>query len=172
MELLKEIRDGELPQDESSLKTREASRIVLFDENGMVPMLFVSRYSYHKLPGGGIDEGEDRKGALVREVLEETGSRIEIKGEIGKVIEFRSEWSLKQISYCYIGRVVSKGEPDFTEKELRQGFELVWMTLDEAISRMENDKPACYEGNFIRKRDLVFLKRVRLMKGSGQPAGE
>jgi hypothetical protein len=33
MEILKEIKDKEFPSDESTLKTREASRAVLFDEN-------------------------------------------------------------------------------------------------------------------------------------------
>ena len=164
MELLGEIKDKEWPADESTLETREASRAVLFDENGLVPLLFVSKHGYHKLPGGGIGGGEDKKGALVREVLEEVGSKIEIDGEVGKIAEFRSKWNLKQISYCYIGRIVSKGKPNFTEKELIQGFKLVWLPLDEAISKVENDKPANYTGSFIRKRDAVFLKKAAAMK--------
>ena len=60
MELLKEIKDKKFPEDESTLKIREASRAILFDENDLIPLLFVSKYNYHKLPGGGIDEGEDK----------------------------------------------------------------------------------------------------------------
>ena len=164
MELLKEIKDKEWPKDESTLEIREASRAVLFDENGLIPLLFVSKYNYHKLPGGGINDGEDKVKSLVREILEEVGSKIKVDGEIGKVIEFRSKRNLKQISYCYIGKIISKGTPDFTEKELSQGFKLVWLPLEEAIFKVENDKPTNYEGSFIQKRDIVFLKKVESMK--------
>jgi len=164
MELLKEIKDKELPEDESTLKIREASRAILFDENGLIPLLFVSKYNYHKLPGGGIDEGEDRHQALARECLEEVGSEIEVNGEVGKIIEFRSKWDFKQISYCYYGKIVSKGRPDFTEKELSQEFKIVRLSLKDAVFKVENDKPKNYEGFFIQKRDLTFLKRVKQMR--------
>ena len=164
MELLKEIKDKKWPKNESILKHREASRAVLFDKNNLIPLLFVSKYNYHKLPGGGIDDSEDAIKALIREVLEEVGSKIEIKGEIGKIVEFRSKWNLKQISYCYIGKIISKGKPNFTEKELSQGFKLIWLSLNEAIYKIENDKPIDYEGSFIQKRDIVFLRKAKEIK--------
>ena len=160
MELLKEIKDKEFPEDESILKIREASRAIIFDDNNLIPLLFVAKYNYHKLPGGGIDEGENKTQALVRECLEEVGSEIEVNGEVGKIIEFRSKWDLKQISYCYYGKIISKGKPDFTEKELSQGFKIIWLSLKDAISKVENDKPENYEGSFIQKRDLEFLQKA------------
>jgi len=160
MELLKEIKDKEFPEDESNIKIRETSRAILFDENNLVPLLYIAKNNYHILPGGGIDEGEDKTQALVRECLEEVGSEIEIKSEVGKIIEFRSEWNLKQISYCYFGKIISKGEPNFTEKELSLGFKIVWLTLKEAINKIENDNSENYEASFIQKRELTFLKKV------------
>jgi len=161
MELLKEIKDKEFPKDQSGLKIREASRAILFDENGLVPLLFVSKHNFHKIPGGGINDNENKKQALMRECFEEIGCDIKIEGELGKIVEFRSKWNLKQISYCYYGKIISKGEPNFTEKELDSGFKVIWLSLEDAIFKIENDDVKNYPGIFVKKRDLEFLKKVK-----------
>lgn len=143
------------------MKLREASRAALFDEDGLVPLLFVSKHNYHKLPGGGIDAGEDKMKALIREAKEEVGAEIKVITEVGEIIEHRSKWNLKQISYCYIGEITSKGQPAFTDKELNDGFKIVWLSLDAAISALEHDEPDDYEGPFIQRRDWVFLKKAQ-----------
>jgi 8-oxo-dGTP diphosphatase len=160
MELLKEIKDKEFPEDESLLKKREASRAVIFDDDNLIALLFVGKDNYHKIPGGGIELGEDKMQALTREVKEETGCEIEVTGEVGEIIEFRSKFNLQQISYCYLGKVTSKGVTNFDEGERNSGFELLWLPLKEAIIKLENDKPLDYEGIFIQERDLIFLKKA------------
>lgn len=166
MKLLKEFKDPEFKENHE-VRLREASRAVLFDENKLVPILFVASGKFHKLPGGGIDEGESNEDALVREILEEVGSKIKIESEIGKIVEYRSDknfkWGsdMKQVSYCYLGKILSKGKPQFTEKEMIEEFELVWMTLDKAIETFEKDKPTKIEGKFILNRDLTFLKEAK-----------
>jgi 8-oxo-dGTP diphosphatase len=157
MKLLKTIKDKDLI---GNYKTREASRAVLFDDKNLIPLLFVSKFNYHKLPGGGIEKGEDKIQALVREIKEEVGSAIEVGVEIGKIIEYRSEFDLKQISYCYLGKVLSKGRQRLEQGEIDEGFKLDWIPLNEAIKLMENDKPENYEGKFIRERDLAFLNEA------------
>jgi len=167
MKLIKELKDGSF--SEANLKIREASRAVLFDQNGLVPILYVSKGRYHKLPGGGIEKGESKEKALLREILEEVGAKIEILGEVGKIIEYRSKknfnWgsNQKQISYCYLGKIISKSEPQFTELELIEEFELIWLTLDKAIEAFEKDKSETVEGKFIVDRDLAFLKAAQEM---------
>ena len=158
--LLKEIADKKLPENESTVNIRRASRAVLFDENNKIPILFVSKYNYHKLPGGGIKEKESKEKALERECLEEVGCEIEINGEIGKIIEFRSKWNMRQISYCYYGKIISKGAPNFTKKEIDNGFQIIWMSLSKAIMKIKNDNPNIYEERFIQERDYIFLKQA------------
>jgi len=163
MKLLRFIKDKELPADESTLEIREASRAILFDEHRSIPILFASNHNFHKLPGGGIETGESRTVSLVREVMEEVGSEIEVTGEVGEIIEYRSQFNLKQTSYCYLGKITSKGTPSFTEEELSDGFKLEWLSIDEAISKVMNDHPTDYEGPFIQERDLLFLETAKQM---------
>jgi 8-oxo-dGTP diphosphatase len=160
MELLREIKDKQFSEDGSLLKEREASRAVIFDDNNLVALLFVGKDNYHKIPGGGIELGEDKMQALTREIKEETGCEIEVTGEVGEIIEFRSKFNLKQISYCYLGKVISKGVTNFDEGEKSHDFKLLWLPLREAITKLENDKPLDYEGIFIQERDLIFLKKT------------
>jgi 8-oxo-dGTP diphosphatase len=161
MELLKEIKDADYPRDMSIVKIREAARAIVFDENNLMPILFVGQRNCCKLPGGGVDDGESRLEALKREMKEEAGCEIEVIGEVGEVIEFRSKWNLKNVSYCYLGKIISKGETEFTDWEIGQGFQLIWLSLDEAILRIKNDSPEDYEGKFIQQRDLTLLKKAK-----------
>ena len=132
MKLLKIIKDKKLPLNQSGLRIREASRAVLFDKNGLIPLLFVAKYNYHKLPGG-IAKHEDRIRALVREIIEEVGSKIEVSSNLGKIIEYHSKFNLKQTSYCYLGKIISKGKPNFTKKEANHGFKLIWLPLNRQL---------------------------------------
>lgn len=163
MDLIKTIKDEQKP-DESEYKLRECSRAVLFDKENKIPLLHVSKYGYYKLPGGGIEQGESKRKALIRECLEETGSKINILGKIGKVIEFRSQWNLKQVSYCYYGNIVSKGQPQFTPKEKNRGMELKWCYLGKAIQKIRDHTPEKYSTFFVKQRDLSLLKKMEEIK--------
>jgi 8-oxo-dGTP diphosphatase len=160
MKLLKHIEDEPFIENKDAWK-RFASRAIAFDEKGLIPILFVSKFNYHKLPGGGIEKGENKKEACIRELAEETGCKIEIGNEIGMVTEHRKKWNFYQTSYCYLAKVLEKGETNFEQKEIDDGFKLVWLSLDDAIQTLKNDKPENYEGGFIQQRDLKFLEEVK-----------
>ena len=165
MKLLKTILDQD-PVDPNDVKTREAARGIFFDEQGLIPLLYVRQHAYHKLPGGGVEEGENLLQALAREIKEETGCEIKVLKELGQIKEYLSQWNLEKTSSCYLGTVTAKGEPTFTDDETAAGFELVWMTLDDAIRALESDEPQDYEGIFIQKRDLTFLKTAQVVIAS------
>ncbi len=160
MKYLKIIKDKPYPKNKK-LKYREAARAIVFDSNNLIPMLFVSKENYHKIPGGGIENGEGVIEACRREMAEETGCEIKVGRKLGCIKEYRSEFNLIQVSHCYIGKVVDKGKPHLEKGELDEGFKLVWFTLDEAIEQFKKDKPQNYEGKFIQERDLTFLLKVK-----------
>lgn len=139
---------------------REAARAVVVDEKGNVALLFVKQKNYYKLPGGGIEDSEDQKAALARECLEEIGCEVEVVGEIGTIVEYRKIYQIKQISYCYFAKLKGeKGNPDFTDDEIENGFEVVWLPYEQAVETLSHNNATNIEGkSYIVPRDTIFLK--------------
>jgi 8-oxo-dGTP diphosphatase len=152
-------------KDASHFRERSAARAVLLDQNGQVYLLNVSKHGYHKLPGGGIDEGEDIEQALERELMEEVGCKAEIIAELGSLVEYRDyeDGGLKQTSYCYLAKQVGEQQESALEEgELEEGmFEVKAKSIDDAITLLEKDEPNNLEGRFIQKRDLCFLQAAK-----------
>jgi 8-oxo-dGTP pyrophosphatase MutT (NUDIX family) len=165
MKLLKIFRDSDLGMDLTTAgpyKERRASRAIVFDNSKNIALLHVRNRHYHKLPGGGIDEGEDIQEALARELLEEIGCAAENFRELGVIEEYRNKFLLHQTSYCFVADLSGeKGTPNLEEGEIADGFKPVWMPLEEAIRTLESEAGVeDYSGKFIQFRDLLFLKEA------------
>jgi len=167
MKLIKELKDLEVtgkdvPKSKVNYKIRIASRAIIFDSKNLIALISVPKFGYHKLPGGGLEEGEDIKYTLKREIREEVGSEINIIKEVGEIIEYKNEYNQKQTSYCYICEINGgKGETSFTIEEKEAGFKLIWLSIEDAITLMEKDAPQDYTAKFIRLRDYSFLLQAK-----------
>ncbi|MEX0622155.1 MAG: NUDIX domain-containing protein [Candidatus Woykebacteria bacterium] len=149
--------------DSKDFRSRRAARVVVLDSQGHAALLKVNRYKYHKLPGGGVERGEDFERALKRELLEEIGCEVEILDEVGQIVEYRGRPKLRQTSYCFLARQIGKQHPSsFTEVELGGGFEVEWVEgIVGAIKILAQDQPQNYEGKFIQRRDIEFLRAAK-----------
>ncbi len=164
MKLLKELTDADFGDNDSEIlrktfELRKSARAILLNETGEIATQYLSNHFFHKLPGGGIDPGETVEEALRREIKEEVGCDCEIEREIGLVIEYRKEHTLLHMSFCYLARV--KGpitESSLEQAEIDEGMSTIWMSPEVAIAKMEIDVPNTYQGKFILKRELAFLR--------------
>lgn len=156
----------------SSYGIREAARAVVFDKNHHIALLHVTRKKYYKLPGGGIEPGENKIGALKRECREEIGCDISEVKKLGKVTEHRKIFKLNQISYCYTAKVHGdKQEPQFTNEEIADGFQVVWVQFEKALELIANSKVTETEGKaYIVPRDAAILKMAQKNAALSQAA--
>ncbi|MGL4521249.1 MAG: NUDIX hydrolase [Bacilli bacterium] len=147
--------------------TRTAVRAVILKHNQI--LMIKSNNGDYKFPGGGLEKGETHEVALCREVLEETGYRMDVRMElVGEITEisqdlFNEEAAFVMQSYYYRTDVL--GEPseqslDTYEAEL--GFVGEWIDLNEVIeaneSIVEVGNPNCIPWLI---RETLALKCIR-----------
>lgn len=164
MKILRIINPDKISEVEVlKLKPRLSSRGVVFNKDNSIALLHVSKHTYYKLPGGGIEEGEDSREAFRRECIEEIGFDVEIVEELGSIIEYRSQFEIIQTSFCYTAKVIGeRKETAFTEHEVSQGFEEpIWLPLNEALKLVSESNPNDYEGVFIKERDTLILETAK-----------
>ena len=107
-------------------------------------LLIHGKYGDYKFPGGGMEKGESIRDTLIREVREETGYQVipERVNDFLHVREFRKgivEDICEMDSWyfiCEVGDVVTERNLDEYEKEY--GYELIWISLEDAIQRNES----------------------------------
>lgn len=167
MKIIKKITDKDLGLDTpiANLYTeRRAVRGIVFDSKQNLVLLHSKKIGYHKIPGGGIEEGEEVIDALRREITEEVGCVVKNISELGIVEEYWDKLSIHQMSYCFISEIDGeKGIPQFEKHELEDDFEILWLSVDIAIKILEEEimKLEDYRGRHINSRDFFCLKEVK-----------
>jgi len=150
--------------DRENYYRRGAARAIVRDNVGAIAIMHAAKAGYYKLPGGGINDGEETVAALHREILEEVGAKISVTGEIGIVHEYRDFCQMEQTSYAYMATVEGElGAPELTEKELTDGFEVVWVdSVDKGIELIKTTLARDDIGlKFMAKRDLAILEAAK-----------
>ncbi len=147
-------------------KTRKAARVIVFDEDGNIALLYIRQSNYYELPGGGVEEGETFEQACVRECKEEIGCNVEILSNIGRILEYRKERERINDSFCFTAKVIGeKGLQELTEKELERGMETVWVSKEKAIELISERLEVLKEtlslyNKYVIERSLVFLNAM------------
>ena len=162
MEQLKLINLENVSEEElKEYWTRNAARAIVFDDNNFIALIHATKNFYYKLPGGGIEEGETNEMALQRECKEEIGCNIEVIKELGCTVEYRKKYRLNQTSYCYIAKVVGeKGTPKLEKDEAEEGFETVWLPINEALEKVRASQLLIYEAQYMIARDTALLEHA------------
>ena len=158
-----------LPQEDSPAPLSPDDKIAL---------VYARNQGYYKFPGGGINEGEEKTAALIREVAEETGlevlpDSIREYGVVHRIMqsEIFPETIFVQDSFHYFcqvktgsyGRpVIRKQKLDTYEKD--DGFELRLVSLKEAVSANVN-----FKSDNIKNLDMIARETHVMTKICGLP---
>lgn len=148
-------------------RIRKGARGIIINSDGKIAVFNKANKNEYKLPGGGIDDGENPEIAFKREAMEETGCEIEIIKSLGTIKEHKSLDNFKQISYVFVAKVVNdRHKLNLTQKEKDEGAQLLWVEDIEALKLItdcyDNLKESKYENiyhsRFIALRDRCILE--------------
>ncbi|MGL6259961.1 NUDIX domain-containing protein [Vibrio sp. WXL103] len=152
--------------DQVSIIKRDAARAIVVSGEDIL-LLYTERYHDYTLPGGGIDSGEDKLAALVRELEEETGANnIHSIKPYGIYEEFRPWYKddadvMHMISYCYTCKIDRQlGQTRYEDYEVKNGMQPVWMNIHEAIAHNEQTMAQSPKKGMSIERETYLLHRV------------
>lgn len=137
MRLLFEMDRKDYDPDGDVFK-RLSSRGIIF-RDGKVAVSYSGRYKYCKLPGGGLEEGEDSISAMMREVREETGlvvkpASIREFGYVHMIQKGKFEpVYVQDTSYYFCDAEDLMVEPQLTESEIREECVTLFIPVEEAV---------------------------------------
>lgn len=153
--------------NESWPHTRRTAVRAVIQKGDKLAMVYSVRDDYFKFPGGGMEEHEDHRATLAREVLEEVGLSVipATIEEFGQVIQLqkrdRSENTVfeQQSFYYFCDTEDSISEQELDLYEAESGFTLRYVTIDEAIR--VNSKHI--DVDFVA-RDTAVLRLLRIRR--------
>ncbi len=161
MRMLFEIDTKDYDINGTTFSRPSARGIIIKD--GKVAMVHSIKYGYYKFPGGGIEATENKKQALIREVLEETGlivipESIEEFGMVHRIQKGDFEDVFIQDNYYYVCDTKDEmGEQKLDEYEQDEQFTLEFVTPEYAIEVNKQCK-------FI-EADLIMVNReIRILE--------
>lgn len=164
MKLIKRFDDHTYDENWKTEK-RIACRAIYY-KNGKIAMVKSEKHQYYKFPGGGVEKGETKKEALIRETLEETGIVIKKRSirPFGYTIEKRKsifgDSIFLQYSYYYFVDIEDECKsPQLIDYEIEEQFHLVF--IEPSIAIKENDKLyQVKKHTFLQRENMIlnFLK--------------
>jgi len=164
-ELLIELKDTEWPLEYID-HDRLIARAIVFDDEGYFYFVRVRRdddlgkATLIETSGGGVEQGEDLREAVLRELKEELGVEAEVVSKIGVVSDYYNQLHRHNVNNYFLCRIRSFGEKHLNRDEI-EDFHLstLKLTFEEAVREYENrmDTPL---GRLIGNRELPVLLRA------------
>ena len=117
--------------------SRPSARAVVI-RNGRVAMVYSRKFQHYKFPGGGIEPGETRETALLREAREEAGLVLDPKsvrpyGFVHRIERGDAEPIFLQDNFYHLALAVAAVPQELDGYEAEEGYTLRWVDPKAAI---------------------------------------
>lgn len=137
METSLRFQFGSIPPD-SPFYTRPGSYAVFFNAQGLAGVVRNDEGDYF-LAGGGIEPGETKEAAIIREVSEETGLLVEIKSYLGVAAEYfynqDSQGYVNKVGHFFLVQPIGFN----ASLKIEDDHTLLWLPVQEAYPLLYHD---------------------------------
>jgi len=152
--------------EDNTIFTRLATRSIAL-KGDKILLMYTARYEDYSLPGGGLDEGEDKIAGMKRELMEETGARgIKNIQAFGIYKEYRPWYKpdfdiQHMISYCYTCEIEEElGLANLESYEVKNGMKAMWINIHEAIRHNEKTMATSEKKGMSIERETFLLRLI------------
>lgn len=141
---------------------RNSSRGIII-RNGLIGMVHSTKFDYYKFPGGGIEKGESRVEALIREVAEEAGlvvlrSTIRPYGYVHRIQKSSKGGIFVQDNYYYFCKTAKKPcSRHLDDYERKEGFTFSFVDPHVAVAT-NRGKPHGPKDRTMLEREAAVLE--------------
>ncbi len=149
-----------------SLFTRLSTRSIAV-KGRLILLMYTERYEDYSLPGGGLDDDEDKIEGMRRELKEETGAQginnIKLFGVYEEYRPWRkSDFDIQHmISYCYTCDVDKElGASSLESYEINNGMKALWVDIDEAIKHNKHTMANSEKKGMSIERETFLLELI------------
>ncbi len=150
--------DDMLKQDINRKNIYRNSRAIIM-KNNKILLEYFKESNFYVLPGGGKKKLETLERCLKREVLEETGYKINHIEEKTIILEYYPKITIE--SHFYIAKLKSdmiyEDKIHLTEEEKLGNLNLVWVDLNEAITLLDESDSSYEKGNQLMNREFLGI---------------
>ncbi len=152
--------------ENKSVFTRLATRGIA-TQGDHILLLYTERYEDYSLPGGGLDQNEDKIEGMIRELSEETGAKnIQNIKPFGAYEEYRPWYKpdfdiQHMISYCYTCDINKElGNSKMEPYETNNGMKPVWVNIHKAIKHNKKTMATSDKKGMSVERETFLLELI------------
>lgn len=157
--------DKYFPYQEKN-NTRHTVRVFAQNEDGLFGMIRIKgtdefgKRNHLESAGGGIELGECKLDAVMREVKEEMGYDCKIVSKICTIIhEFNLINRITYANYYYVLVDTSKCNTSYTESEKELFVGVEWYTLDDLVKELKKSNNNV--GKLVHERELLAINELK-----------
>ena len=152
--------------ENKTIFTRLATRSIALQGNSIL-LMYTQRYEDYSLPGGGLDEEEDKIAGMIRELSEETGAKDITNIQAFGVYEeyrpwYKPDYDIQHmISYCYTCEVNKElGSSNLESYEIKNGMKAIWVNIHEAIQHNKKTIATSEKKGMSIERETFLLELI------------